>query len=340
MKQSDHRELGKLLKKAQSGDLKAFEEIYRRTSPIQFSQIRTLLKGIGMEEDALQETYLLLYKNLTDIYRPTALVAYLNRVSFFVCQNIRKHYGRTNVYRIPFTDVTDTTLPRTEEPLSVLLKKEYTLLLQNAYESLEPEEQIVLSMHHLQAMTLKETAYAMDTSVSRVKRLQLSARCKLKKELTVNGYPPVLLLFPHVLFLKFISLPTAPPFSKDILKETVAAGPRLPGKQRNSHAIPAAILGWSLITAVLLSIVAPAPSITSVKLHNIKTSDGVITFQVKSILPLRKVILKSNEVTVPIVYDKEYFSAKITSEGNYTLTVINTAGKKTDRTIHITNINP
>ncbi len=83
MERTVQRELIELVKRAQSGDAAAFEELYRRTAQAQYF---TILGRVGevAAQDILQEAYLVAWKNIDQI-RPGAFIGYLSATARNLC---------------------------------------------------------------------------------------------------------------------------------------------------------------------------------------------------------------------------------------------------------------
>lgn len=77
------RELIELVKRAQSGDAAAFEELYRRTAQAQYFIILGRVGEVAAQ-DILQEAYLVAWKNIDQI-RPAAFIGYLSATARNLC---------------------------------------------------------------------------------------------------------------------------------------------------------------------------------------------------------------------------------------------------------------
>ncbi|MCQ4950716.1 RNA polymerase sigma factor, partial [Bittarella massiliensis (ex Durand et al. 2017)] len=77
-KRMGHRQLEQLLLRAREGDEQAFAQLYRATYRAQWVQARALLGSDALAEEAVQESYLSLFRHMGELGNPRALVAYLN----------------------------------------------------------------------------------------------------------------------------------------------------------------------------------------------------------------------------------------------------------------------
>ena len=85
-----HSYIAELVRKVTKGDSEAFAELYTLTSDKVFAYTNRYLRDEYLAEDAVQEIYILAYKNISKLNDPTLFVAWLNQISFRVCYDIDK----------------------------------------------------------------------------------------------------------------------------------------------------------------------------------------------------------------------------------------------------------
>ncbi len=85
-----HSYIAELVRKVTKGDSEAFAELYTLTSDKVFAYTNRYLRDEFLAEDAVQEIYILAYKNISKLNDPTLFVAWLNQISFRVCYDIDK----------------------------------------------------------------------------------------------------------------------------------------------------------------------------------------------------------------------------------------------------------
>lgn len=182
----DHKSLADLVDRARNGDEQAFHQIYEHTADIQYHQILQILQNPEDAQDALQDTYLLLYQHLDKIKSPRCLIAYLNRLSFFISKNAKKRSERFHSRAMDMEILDDM---KTEEiSLSDAVEaKETRNDIRRALDSLPEQERLILTMHYYQNMTLKQVAYAMGVSLTTAKRIHRLAKQHLKMRLERRG---------------------------------------------------------------------------------------------------------------------------------------------------------
>lgn len=187
MKKSEFKEYADLLIKAQRGDDGAFREIYRKTKAAQLYHLKNIMGESDDVTDALQEVYILLYQNLSKINPPTVLVAYLNRLSYHVGQNMQRKEGRRNR-----TFITMEWLENVEEEEQPNMQNsvendERIQLVRDAIIQLPEPEQSVIFMRYYQKLKQKEVAMSLGVSLDKAKNLQRAAHKKLGRILKSRG---------------------------------------------------------------------------------------------------------------------------------------------------------
>lgn len=193
----DHKKLGKLIVASRNGDEKAFQEFYSHTAPVQYYQILQMVKNPTEAHDALQETYFLLYQNLNEIRNPSAVVAYLNKLSYYTCKNLARVTANREMRQVKLEDVGELSSPN-NDPQEVVIKSDESNRIRETILGLPKEEKLVLTMRYLQKLTLRQTAEAMGISYAKVQRLQKAAKEHLRRVLEEKGLMAAL-PFAHII---------------------------------------------------------------------------------------------------------------------------------------------
>lgn len=187
MEKLEHKQLALLLRQARNGSTEAFKAIYEHTAPVQYLQISQIVSDPREAEDALQETYMLLYQNLDKIDPPTALVAYLNRLSYYISKNIQRSANRRHL-RMTNMEMMDTYFPGgMPSPSKEIEEKDTRKSVRNTLKCLEERERMVLIMHYYQHLGIKQISYSLNVSPATVKRIHQSAKKHLKLLLNRQG---------------------------------------------------------------------------------------------------------------------------------------------------------
>ncbi len=145
-----HQQLAALLTRAQGGSEEAFAQLYRATYRAQWTQARLLLGSDALADEAVQESYIALYRNLQSISPPQVLVAYLNRTTFYVCQNLRRaetRHTRRSDGEERLAELPD--LDRFAQPEERLADRERTERLAEGLAGLPARQRQALVLHRL-----------------------------------------------------------------------------------------------------------------------------------------------------------------------------------------------
>lgn len=333
----NYAKLNHLVEAAQQGDPTAFDEIYELTSRTQYYYISRILRDPCEIQDALQETYLLLYKNMDRIDPPSALNAYLNRLSYFVSKNIAKRRSRLE-HRTVGMDQAEMKCDDKATPLEHIEHMEKTGLIRNAIQNLPDAQQSVITMRYYQNLTMQEIAFSMNISRSTAQRLYRSAKDQLKSSLrnqgiiTLGVIPGLVPAISQTLSLNDI------PFVPD----TANAAPSLTPDQyflnkTSGHAGTGAMAAKSAAVFAGLSISAfagahalPAPSIHTVVVpSDYQIEKATAEIYTESTLPLKSVEICSSQghSIQASPKDKGIYTADITKNGNYTVVITASTGK-------------
>ena len=171
-----------LVLRAKANDSDAFAELYAMTYNKVYNYARHYLKDNDLAQDALQEVYVLVLKNLHKLNDPTLFIAWLNRITFHVCYDLSKKYYQGNSQ--PVTSEDWENIPSdsaTDNPEDIYQNKEKQARINDAINMLPFHEKEVIIMRYYNNMKLEEIANSIDMSLSSVKRYLISAQKKLKK---------------------------------------------------------------------------------------------------------------------------------------------------------------
>lgn len=157
-----------LLKRAQSGDSSAFGELYALYAKELYRYARAILRDAHTAEDAVQEAFIKVYKNLNNIQNPDACKAYF----FKTLSNTAKTMLRQNALQVVGEETTDT-LPAPNDTAQTAEKRTD---LDAALAKLSDEERQIVLLSAVAGLSSKEIADAVDLTAG-------SVRSKLSRSL-------------------------------------------------------------------------------------------------------------------------------------------------------------
>jgi len=177
-----------LVQKAQAGDFRAFQDLVNRYEGKVYRLAMRMLRNQQDAEDALQETFLQVYRGLKNFEGRSSFSTWLFRLATNVCLMKIRHRGTEPSQLLPLEEY----LPQHEEgqhpliqdwpdlPDEILLNKESREKMMEALEKLPPEYRAVFVLRDLEGLSNAQTAEAMGISIPAVKSRLHRARLALR----------------------------------------------------------------------------------------------------------------------------------------------------------------
>ncbi len=176
-KDLDHKYIAGLVLKLQRGDSEAFTQIYGLTYNKVYNYARHYLRDDFLAQDAVQEIFILAYKNITRLNDPTLFVAWLNQISFHVCHDISrkntKDYGA-----ITDPELLEIIHDENEDanPSERSERNEELETLQAAIDKLPAHEKQCIILRYYNDMRIDDIVDILGYSKSSVKRYLISGK--------------------------------------------------------------------------------------------------------------------------------------------------------------------
>ena len=187
-KELDHKYIAGLVQKLQHGDTESFTQIYGLTYNKVYNYARHYLRDDFLAQDAVQEIFILAYKNITRLNDPSLFVAWLNQISFRVCHDISrrnsKDYGAIKdpeLLEIIHDDKDDSNPSESTE------KKEELEMLQAAIDKLPAHEKQCIILRYYNDMKIDDIVDILGYSKSSVKRYLISGKEHLTQSFAGKG---------------------------------------------------------------------------------------------------------------------------------------------------------
>ena len=177
--------------RARSGDMAAFEELYRSHQAGIFTFIRSQVRHREIAADLTQETFIRAWESLPRLRKTGAFRGWLHRIAANLVRDEVKS-GRSRL------EVTESTLlgdgetpqqeapaPESDRPERQLVDGELSRHVWSALEELSEEHRAAVVMHHMEGMSVEEIAKAMGvrpgTIMSRLSRAREALRQRLSR---------------------------------------------------------------------------------------------------------------------------------------------------------------
>jgi len=174
-----------LVERAKTGDLAAFRALFERYQRAIYNLAYRMVTDPEDAADITQESFVRAYRSLPRLKHGAAFSSWLRKIATNLC---RDHVKRPSIPTSSLEadeaeqgarEIADST----QDTAGALLQRELHGQIQAALASLSPEHRMVVTLHHLQGVTVEEIAKIMSCSVGTVKSRLARAREALKRRL-------------------------------------------------------------------------------------------------------------------------------------------------------------
>jgi RNA polymerase sigma-70 factor (ECF subfamily) len=180
----DDREL---VRRAQAGDLAAFEELLRVHQRRVFAIVGGILRGREDIEDVAQQVFVKVFLSLRRFDRRSAFSTWLYKVTVNECWDyLRKRRARPLVYEADLSEEQVQHLDghlhaETPSAPDAARRAELRNLLDRLMEALSPEEQAMLTWKEVEGFSVEEIGQMLGLNVNTVKVRLFRARARLTR---------------------------------------------------------------------------------------------------------------------------------------------------------------
>jgi len=164
-----------LVEAARSGDLAAFEILMRRHERLVVATALRLLGRMEDAQDASQEVFLRLYRNLGKAAATENLPGWLYRVTVNICHDFRRRHPE----RPTSGDLRELVSPGAD-PLEAATDRERRRALELSLRLLSEKERAALVLRDLEGLPTEQVAAILGTSQATVRSQIFKARIKMK----------------------------------------------------------------------------------------------------------------------------------------------------------------
>ena len=163
------------LEAARTGDLAAFESLMRQHERLVLVTALRLLGALEDAQDASQEVFLKLYRNLDRVGASGNLAGWLYRVTVNVCHDAQ----RKRRVPAPVEDAAGLAAP-TADPQRAAVETERRRALEMSLRMLSERERAVLVLRDLEGLSTQEVARVLGTTEATVRSQISKARVKAR----------------------------------------------------------------------------------------------------------------------------------------------------------------
>ena len=176
-----------LVKKAQSGDLRSFEQLIEQHQAKVFNIALGIMGNRQDAEDAAQIAFIKIYRAIGDFKSQSKFSTWVYRITVNVCMDEvrkKKRHGSVSDEEIGDAFFADDS----SSPEAQSLKSEQSEELKKAIASLKPEHRKMIVLRDINGFSYEEIAKITRLSAGTVKSRINRARAHLKDALISSGY--------------------------------------------------------------------------------------------------------------------------------------------------------
>ncbi len=166
----------------------ACEQLIESYSTLVYRVVYNILHSPQDAEDALQETFVIIYNKIGDFRGQSKLSSWIYRIAANTALNCIKRKQRKEDKDEPLGDDDDMEMALSDVltplPEELLASQEAVSLVHEALQELSPKLRAALVLFELEGLSMKETAVALDISESAAKLRVRRARITLHRILT------------------------------------------------------------------------------------------------------------------------------------------------------------
>jgi RNA polymerase sigma-70 factor, ECF subfamily len=170
------------VKRVQRGDTDSFEVLVRRHQKAIFNLVYRLLGDYDEAAEVAQEVFLSAYKSIGQFRGEANFSTWLYRIGLNHASTRRKTLNSMHQRHIPL-ESTEVIADSAVDPAKNVEHKEIQQRVQQALNSLDPEDARIILLRDLQDVTYEEVAEMLDIPVGTVKSRLHRARQALKTSL-------------------------------------------------------------------------------------------------------------------------------------------------------------
>lgn len=180
-----------LVKRAQKGDLAAFEDLVRMYQRRVYGLSLQMLGHHDDAQDLAQEVFIRAYRSLGNFRNEADFGTWLHRIAVNLCLNHKRSMGRASVVSLDEPLTTEDGSIRREiqdgrpDPLESLEKLEFRESIERALNDLSYDHRAVLVLREIYGYGYEEIASMLNCSLGTVKSRLNRARQAMVKKLTL-----------------------------------------------------------------------------------------------------------------------------------------------------------
>lgn len=183
----------RLIERVLGGDRQAFEALVRSHERRVFRVTLAVLGQVEDAEDAMQETFIKVYRHLNQFRRESRFTTWLTRIA--VNEALQRRQARKDHVSLDESPAAQNRFPRRFEPWAADPEKLYTKqelrdLVEKAIRSLSAIYREALILCDVEGMSAKEAAEVLGVNLAALKSRLLRARLMMREALSMSLEQP------------------------------------------------------------------------------------------------------------------------------------------------------
>lgn len=179
-----------LVRRAQAGDLEAFNQLVLRHERPVFNVALRLLRDVGLAEDATQDAFIRAWQNIgsfqTGSVRSWLYKIATNRSYDMLRASARRPAGSLEAEMVEIEPIWSAGGAGEESPDAHALRRELSIFLERALIALPDDQRMVVMLVDVQGLDYHEVAETMGIALGTVKSRLSRARAKVRQALADN----------------------------------------------------------------------------------------------------------------------------------------------------------
>jgi RNA polymerase sigma factor (sigma-70 family) len=171
-----------IIEKIKKGDTSAFRLLVEKYKDVSFSLACSILKDEQEAEDALQESFIKVYKNIKSFRGQSSFSTWLYRIVVNTCITIAKKHEKHQLL-VDVDSENDVELSHIETGIEKLIALERTEIINKALDTIKSDEALLLRLFYLAELDLREIMKVTGFKESKIKVTLFRARKSLFIEL-------------------------------------------------------------------------------------------------------------------------------------------------------------
>lgn len=168
-----------LINKSVQGEQNAFEELIRKYQDMVYGLAFHMIGNFTDAQDITQQVFIAVYLKLSELKDPNKFVNWLKRITVNACNLwLREQHITSHFYERIGNNSHPVSTPEQEYE-----KKELSLIVLNALESLSEKNRLAVTLYYIDGLTQSEVAQFLGTTTSTVEKRISRSKRQLKKRM-------------------------------------------------------------------------------------------------------------------------------------------------------------